>query len=219
MRCLFGSSARQLVVPGARAQVVTHDLGSRATLLALAATAYHALRGGRGLLPDLIVGHGALGRLLARLTILLDPSRVPTVWENNPTRTGGGRGYQVIDGAQDPRHDYAAICDVSGDLALIDPLISRLAPGGELCLAGFYSADSIGFRFTPAFMRGARLRIAAQWQPSDLAAVTALANSGALMLDEIITHHSVAEDAAAAYSTAFGDPSCVKMVLDWSQVS
>ncbi len=219
VRCLFGSSARQLVVPGARAQVVTSTLGDRATLLALAATAYHALRGGRGLLPDLIVGHGALGRLLARLTMLLDPGRIPTVWERNPARVAGALGYRVIDADDDPRQDYAAICDVSGDLELVDPLISRLAPGGELCLAGFYSADTIGFRFTPAFMRGARLRIAAQWQPSDLAAVTALANGGALSLDDIITHHAVAEDAAAAYSTAFDDPSCVKMVLDWSHPS
>jgi bacteriochlorophyllide a dehydrogenase len=219
VRCLFGSSARHLVVPGARTQLLEPTLGDRATLLALAATAYNALRGGRGLLPDLIVGHGALGRLLARLTMILDPARVPTVWENNGIRMHGARGYPVIDASADNRRDYHAICDVSGDLSLIDPLIGRLAPGGELCLAGFYSAESIAFRFTPAFMRGARIRIAAQWQPSDLVAVTALANSGALALDDIITHHTVAEEAASAYATAFEDPSCVKMVLDWSHVS
>lgn len=219
VRCLFGSTARQLVVPGARTHVVAPSLGRRATLLALAATAYNALRGGRGLLPDLIVGHGALGRLLARLTMLLDPGRVPTVWEKHPLRADGARGYPVIDGRDDARHDYQAICDVSGDIALIDPLIGRLAPGGELCLAGFYSAETIAFRFTPAFMRGARLRIAAQWQPSDLVAVTTLANSGALSLDDILTHHTVADDACAAYTTAFDDPSCIKMVLDWRHVA
>jgi len=219
VRCLFGSTARQLVVPGLRTQLVEATLGDRATLLALAATAYNALRGGRGLLPELIVGHGALGRLLARLTMILDPGRVPTVWERNPVRAGGAAGYPVIDGDDDPRRDYSSICDVSGDLALIDPLIARLAPGGELCLAGFYSAESVAFRFTPAFMRGARLRIAAQWQPTDLVAVTTLANSGKLALDDIITHHTVAENAATAYTTAFDDPTCVKMVLDWSHVS
>jgi bacteriochlorophyllide a dehydrogenase len=219
VHCLFGSSARHLVVPGARTQLLAPSLGDRATLLALAATAYNALRGGRGLLPELIVGHGALGRLLARLTMILAPGRVPTVWENNSTRMDGALGYPVVDADSDPRRDYAAICDASGDMALIDPLIARLAPGGELCLAGFYSSESIAFRFTPAFMRGARLRIAAQWQPSDLVAVTTLANSGALVLNDIITHHTVAEDAASAYATAFEDPSCVKMVLDWSNVS
>jgi len=219
VHCLFGSSARQLVVPGARTQLLAPALGDRGTLLALAATAYNALRGGRGLLPDLIVGHGALGRLLARLTMILDPGRVPTIWEKSTTRQTGAHGYPVVKAESDTRRDYHSICDASGDAALIDPLISRLAPGGELCLAGFYSVDTIGFRFTPAFMRGARLRIAAQWQPSDLAAVTTLANSGALELDDIITHHTVAEHAASAYATAFEDPSCVKMVLDWSSVS
>lgn len=219
VRCLFGSSARRLVVPGARAQRLEPALGERGTLLALAATAYNALRGGRGLFPDLIIGHGALGRLLARLTTVLDPARVPTVWERDPVRMQGAHGYPVIDGATDTHHDYHAICDVSGDLSLIDPLISRLAPGGELCLAGFYSSESIAFRFTPAFMRGARLRIAAQWQPSDLSAVTALANSGHLDLNDIITHRSPAAGAQPAYATAFEDPSCVKMVLDWSAVS
>lgn len=219
VRCLFGSSARRLVVPGARVHRLEPSLGERGTLLALAATAYNALRGGRGLLPDLIVGHGALGRLLARLTMILDPVRVPTVWERHPLRMHGARGYAVIDSATDTQQAYQAICDVSGDLSLIDPLITRLAPGGELCLAGFYSAESIAFRFTPAFMRGARIRIAAQWQPSDLAAVTALANSGRLDLTDIITHRSAATAAQPAYSTAFEDPTCVKMVLDWSEVS
>lgn len=219
VHCLFGSTARQLVVPGARTQLLAPSLGDRATLLALAATAYNALRGGRGLLPELIVGHGALGRLLARLTMILDPARVPTVWEKNADRMSGAHGYPVIDADEDPRRDYHAICDASGDMALIDPLIARLAPGGELCLAGFYSVESIAFKFTPAFMRGARLRIAAQWQPSDLVAVTALANSGTLVLDDIITHHTIAANAATAYATAFEDPSCVKMVLDWSSVS
>lgn len=219
VHCLFGSSARRLVVPGTRTQRIVDSLGARATLLALAATAYNALRGGRGVLPDLIVGHGALGRLLARLTMILEPGRVPTVWERHPLRRQGAIGYPVVDETTDSRRDYAAICDVSGDLSLIDPLIARLAPGGELCLAGFYSADTVAFAFTPAFMRGARLRIAAQWQPSDLAAVTTLANSGTLHLDDIITHHTGAEDASAAYATAFDDPACVKMVLDWSHVA
>ena len=55
----------------------------------------------------------------------------------------------------------------------------RLAPGGEIVLAGFYS-DRPSFAFPPAFMREARFRIAAQWQPADLVAARDLAASGAL---------------------------------------
>ncbi len=58
--------------------------------------------------------------------------------------------------------------------------------------------------------------IAAQWQPADLAHVVALAESGTLSLDGLITHRRPAADAEAAYRTAFTDSACLKMSLDWS---
>ena len=64
-------------------------------------------------------------------------------------------------------------------------------------------------------MREARLRIAAQWQRPDLECVGDLAASGALALDDLVTHRAPAADAADAYATAFADPACLKMVLDW----
>ena len=62
VRGLFGASAARLVVPARRAVPVGDLDAEEATLLALAATAQHALAGGAP--PDLVVGHGALGRLL-----------------------------------------------------------------------------------------------------------------------------------------------------------
>lgn len=214
VRGLFGASARRLVVAGARAHSVDESLGNRAVLLALAATAYHALHDGDRL-PELIVGHGSLGRLLARLTIAMGGAP-PTVWEKHPVRQAGARGYAVCDAADDPRHDYSCIFDVSGDASLIDPLVKRLAPAGELVLAAFYH-EPIAFQFAPAFMRGVRLRIAAEWRPNDLAAVRALVARGQLSLDDLVTHAAPAADAATAFGTAFEDPACVKMVLDWSR--
>src|SRR5215471_12610932 len=43
VRGLFGGAASRLVVPGARAVRVRDELGERAVLLALAATAFHAM--------------------------------------------------------------------------------------------------------------------------------------------------------------------------------
>jgi 3-hydroxyethyl bacteriochlorophyllide a dehydrogenase len=120
----------------------------------------------------------------------------------------------VIDPASDTRRNYAAIYDASGDPALLDTLISRLAPGGEVVLAGFYS-EPLQFAFAPAFMREARIRVAAQWQEADLAFVTKAAGSGQLSLDGLITHRQAPDQAADAYRTAFEDPECLKMVLDW----
>ena len=212
VRGLFGGSAARLIVPGRRAVPVDAAMGDRATLLALAATAYHTTSNGNPN-PDLIVGHGVLGRLLARLAILTG-APAPTVWEREPTRRRGATGYAVIDPADDDRRDYRAIVDVSGDAGLVDGLIGRLAPGGEIVLAGFYKAP-ISFAFPPAFMREARLRVSAEWQPADLAAVNALVASGRLSLDGLITHREAAAEADPACRTAFGDPECLKMILDW----
>jgi 3-hydroxyethyl bacteriochlorophyllide a dehydrogenase len=212
VRGLFGASASRLVVPGARVVPIDAAPDDRFILLALAATAYHAVAGAT---PDLIVGHGVLGRLAARLAVIAGGS--PTVWETNDVRRQGGEGYQVIDPAADERRDYRCILDVSGDANLLDTLIMRLARGGEIVLAGFY--DRIGFSFPPAFMREARLRIAAEFKDEDLRATTDLVTRGKLSLDGLITHRSAPDSADAAYRTAFGDPSCLKMILDWRACS
>jgi 3-hydroxyethyl bacteriochlorophyllide a dehydrogenase len=126
----------------------------------------------------------------------------------------GARGYSVVHPDTDPRRDYRTVCEVSGANGIFDSLVARMAPGGEMCLAGFYS-EPVSFTFPPAFMRQLRFRIAAQWKESDLQAIATLANSGALALDGLITHREPVSRAAHAYATAFGDPHCVKMILDW----
>ncbi|SDE20803.1 chlorophyll synthesis pathway protein BchC [Limimaricola pyoseonensis] len=212
-RGLFGASARRLVVPAARVARLDAGLGRAATLMALAATARHAMAAPNARAPQLIVGHGTLGRLLARLTLAAGVAP-PTVWETDPARHDGAAGYPVVAPEDDPRRDYASIYDVSGDPDLLDTLIGRLAPGGEIVLAGFY-ARPLGFAFPPAFLREARLRVSAEWTRPDLDAVLALVDRGALPLDGLISHHLPAARAAEAYRTAFGDPACRKMILDW----
>jgi 3-hydroxyethyl bacteriochlorophyllide a dehydrogenase len=213
VRGLFGGAAAKVVVPGARVTPIGENLGEQGVLLALAATAYHAVAAKHSAPPDLIIGHGVLGRLLARLGTLL-AERPPVVWEKNPNRVAGATGYAVISPDDDARRDYRAIYDVSGDSGILDSLIGRLAPGGEIVLAGFYS-EPLSFAFPAAFMREARLRVAAEWRPEDLPAVRALIDAGDLRLDGLITHRQEATDAAQAYRTAFTDPSCLKMILDW----
>lgn len=215
VRGLFGGAASRLVVPGKRTTRIPEALDDSAALLALAATARHARAASR---PgdELIVGHGVLGRLLARLSVL--EGGHPVVWETNPARASGAQGYEVIDPAKDTRADYATIYDVSGDSGILDRLMMRLAHGGEIVLAGFYSGQ-LAFTFPAAFMREARMRVAAEWREEDLLAVKALVEDGRLPLDGLITHREPATAAPAAYRTAFEDPSCLKMVLDWRTVA
>jgi 3-hydroxyethyl bacteriochlorophyllide a dehydrogenase len=213
VRGLFGGAAAKVVVPGTRVTPISESMGEHGVLLALAATAYHAVTAKNSSLPDLIIGHGVLGRLIARLTVVLGNAS-PVVWERNSNRTAGACGYSVVHPDADACRGYHAIYDVSGDSTLLDTLIGRLAPGGEIVLAGFYS-QSLSFAFPAAFMREARIRIAAEWRETDLLAVRHLVESGQLRLDGLITHRQDASDAAAAYRTAFTDPSCLKMILDW----
>lgn len=214
---LFGGAAARLVSRADRAVRIDPGHGPEGALLALAATARHAMAGLDKAMPDLVVGHGVLGRLLARLAIAAG-APAPVVWEAEPGRRGGAEGYAVIAPEDDPRRDYRAIYDASGNAAILDDLIGRLARGGEIVLAGFYPAG-LSFAFPPAFMREARLRVAAEWARADLVAVRDLVETGALSLGGLITHRARAEDAPRAYATAFGDPDCLKMILNWREAA
>lgn len=212
VRGLFGGAASRLRVSSSRVVALPEEIREDGVLLALAATARHALQGGDGRAPDLIVGHGVLGRLLARQAVAAGGT--PTVWEKDPRRAHGAHGYRVLAPDDDPRRDYHRIYDASGDARLLEPLMHRLARGGEITLAGFY-AERLSFDFPLAFLKEVRLRVAAEWAPPDLAAVADMLAAGSLDLEGLVTHHRAYADVHDAYRVAFADPDCLKMVVDW----
>ncbi len=217
VRGLFGAAASRVVVPAQKLVPIDPQLGERGTLLALAATAYHALAAPGAAKPQRIVGHGVLGRLLARLTIATGGA-APIVWERNRKRMAAPSATRW---SIPPTTRYATAMPFTTSAAtpnLLDALISRLAPGGEIVLAGFYS-EPLSFAFPPAFMRETRIRVAAEWQQPDLIAVRDLVDTGRLSLDGLITHRERDRRAAAAYGIAFDDPACLKMILDWRACS
>ena len=213
---LFGGSARHLVTPVKRITKINSEIGEKGVLYALAATARHALTGPDAKFPDLIIGHGALGRLLARITIIAG-GKPPTVWEIDKKRVSGASGYEVIHPDNDTRKDYSCVYDASGRSDLLDDWIGHCAVGAEIVLAGFY-ADRINFAFPQAFMKEIKLRISAEWKQADMRAVNSMVDEGHLSLDELITNRAHAENAAWAYRKAFEDESCSKMVLDWGNL-
>ena len=79
---LFGASSGLLIASDEKLIKIDPDLKAKGTLFALAATARHAIAGLGNKLPSLIIGHGVLGRLLARLTIAAG-GEAPIVWESN----------------------------------------------------------------------------------------------------------------------------------------
>ena len=216
---IFGGSGSRLVVPHERAVKLDPALGVKGVLLALAATAHHVFTVGREGLPlaypDLIIGHGIMGRLLARMVVAAGQP-APVVWETQAVRQSGALGYSVIHPDQDQRKDYRCICDVSGDSGILNRVIPKMVPGGEVVLAGFYKQD-LSFSYAMAFMREASIRVAAQWKKHDLDAVVAMFHDGSLPLEGLITHTETPQRAQQAYEAAFGDPQCLKMVIDWRQ--
>lgn len=209
---LFGASASLLVVPGARTVQTHFEQMEDGALLALAATAHHAVcRSARA--ASLVIGHGVLGRLIARI-ILANGNPPPVVWETRDARRTGAKGYVVAspDAERDLHHDV--IIDASGDAGVVDKAIGRLNRRGDLVLAGFYG-ERVDFAFPAAFMKEASIIIAAEFTPADVQAVLTLVEAGRLSLGGLITHHSQPSDAAFAYRTAFTDPDCLKMIIDW----
>jgi bacteriochlorophyllide a dehydrogenase len=213
-RGLFGGQAKTLITGAARVIPLPAELHEKAVLMSLAATAQHAVAGGE--MPDLIIGHGVLGRLLARIALAAGVE--PTVWEINDARMAGAEGYRVVRPETDERRDYRSVYDASGDHRVIDQTVMHMARGGEIVLAGFYS-DPLSFNFAPAFRRELRIRIATEFQPDDLATSLALVGSGRLSLEGLVTHKVPASEAPTAYGQAFSDPNCLKMVFDWRDIA
>jgi 3-hydroxyethyl bacteriochlorophyllide a dehydrogenase len=214
---LFGGASKQLVTPEHRLIKIDPQMREDGALFALAATARHAIAGLNNALPELIVGHGVLGRLLARMTIAAG-GKPPMVWELDKVRSAGAVGYSVIHPDDDIRTDYRAIYDVSGDEKIIDKLVGKLEKAGEIVLAGFYP-EKINFTFATAFLKEAKFRISSEFNSDDIAATRSLIEAGSLSLEGLITEVSSATNVVGAYEKAFKDPNCLKMILDWRNVA
>jgi 3-hydroxyethyl bacteriochlorophyllide a dehydrogenase len=211
---LFGGAAKHLIVPSARLIPLPDTPGESSVLLALAATAVHAVRRcGADRAPDLVIGNGVLGRLIARCTKALYGNTV-TLWEASPERQQTD-GNPVFTHATDARNDYQLIIDVSGDHQIIDQAVAHMTQGATLVLAGFYHS-ALHFDFAPAFMREITIKIAAEWHRDDITTAAELIAESKLFIDDLVTHRYPATEAASAYREAFTNPDCLKTILDWS---
>ena len=214
---LFGGAAKMLVTSSSRVIKIDPGMESDGALFALAATARHAIAGFGNELPDLIVGHGVLGRLLARLTVAAGGTP-PVVWETNIERMGGSQGYEVLHPEMDTRKNYSSIYDVSGDPAIINDLVGRISKGGEIVLAGFYPGD-INFAFPAAFMKEAKFRVSSEFNAEDVSVTRTLIEAGNLSLEGLITNKEPSINVLKAYENAFNDPKCLKMIVDWREAA
>ena len=191
-------------------------LGEQGILLALAATAYHALAARGAALPDLHRrARRARPAARAALSIAARRRAAGRVGDATPARVERRRRLRRARSRARCAPRLPRIYDVSGDAGLLDTLIGRLAPGGEIVLAGFYS-EPLSFAFRAGLhARGAhprRRRMAA----ADLLAVKAPDRRRSPVARRP-DHPSPRgrrprRTPIASRSTM---PACLKMVLDW----
>jgi 3-hydroxyethyl bacteriochlorophyllide a dehydrogenase len=153
----------------------------KAVLLALAATAYHAVSGGGKRRPSCARPDRRPRRAgpPAGAPDVVAGLPPPTVWEPTPRADGAPPATRCAAprrptraATTTPSTTSAATCASS------TPDHRRLAPGGEIVLAGFY-AEPLSFNVRAGLhARSADPRAAAEWQRADLLAVKELAESG-----------------------------------------
>ena len=188
VRGLFGGAASRLVVPAPRVVPLDGRLGEQGVLLALAATAYHAIAGARRCSAELHrrprragPAAGAARRRCRR--------RPPVVWETQPrARAAAPSATRWSIPTDDARRDYRAHlrrqrrrrrCSTADR----PPRAGRRDRAGRLLRASRCPSPSR----RPSCARRASASPPNGSQP-DLAAVTALIDAGALSLDGLITH-------------------------------
>lgn len=216
LKSLFGGTASKLVVSSERVCKVPKETGEEGSLLALAATAHHVFSDDLVCKPNIIVGHGALGRLIAKIAVLKGVN--PVVIEANKERRQGNFEYEVISPLESKKLTGDCVVDASGDSTQLNNLIRLIRTNGEIVLAGFYDKP-LSFDFAPAFLREAKFRVSAQWSRNDLEEVSKLFATKKLDFKDLISHRVSVDSISQAYETAFNDSSCLKMIINWKGLS
>ena len=211
---LFAEASRVISLDGVDTQ--------QGVLLALTATALHGIDVLDPQTGDrmLVIGQGPVGQLASRI------ARARGVWtavsDPNRARLDRAEADQIIhvdnealtDAINEP---VSAIIEASGSMAALSAALPLLAPGGTIVLLGYY--QNLDIPYMPLFLKEARLLTAKEWAKGDLQRSRDLIAAGTLNVDSLLTHRFPVVDVSTAYDVALNDLDCLKLVLDWSDVS
>jgi 3-hydroxyethyl bacteriochlorophyllide a dehydrogenase len=218
----FGGQASRLI-KRAEDVVPLHGIPLRhGPLLALAATALHGVRR----LGDLrgrriaIFGLSPLGALAARFldaagaelaVIDADRDRLDAVkaWARRPVTTARRAGDSpALENSAD------VVVEATGDSGRLADCARVLRRGGFILLLSQY--EQLATPFAELFFKEATLAVSREWTASDLLAARDAIASGIVEVASLAYAVMPIRHYAAAYETAFNDPSSLKVVLDWS---
>jgi 3-hydroxyethyl bacteriochlorophyllide a dehydrogenase len=194
-------------------------------ILALAATALHGInlaeirRGDR----VLVLGQGIVGQLAARLARLAGADFV-AVADRVAVRLAASQADQVIDVTKMSLDEVLVeskvnvLVEATGSMNALIGALPLLANRGRILLLGYY--DHIDIPYAPVFMREAKILIAREWNfgaDGDLPRVRDMIANNELDVCGLLTHRVPLDRIQAAYRLALEDPSCLKLIVEWSQ--
>lgn len=237
----FGGQSQFIAAPKTHLTDLQSLSDEQGVMLALAATALHGvdvaeigdwrLGNGSATPPKdnasnsnpqslLILGQGIVGQLAARFA----KARGATVHvlDKVASRLRISLADEIVSPEPPPPGPpapgiYDVLIDATGKMDAIVPQLMRVKKGGRVVLLGYY--DKVELPYMPIFLRELTLAASREWAAGDLLRARDAIAAGEVEVRPLITHCMNAGDAPKAFDVAFNDPDCVKMILDWKDVS
>jgi 3-hydroxyethyl bacteriochlorophyllide a dehydrogenase len=226
----FGGQASQLIKK-ASAVVPLHGIPlEQAPLIALAATSLHGIRR----LGDIrgkrigVLGMGAIGQFAARFALAegahvfeadANPGRLshipgvqPFTLAAAPAAPVHGHGHGH--GGAPARELFDVIVEATGKSELIATCTDLLATRGSILLLSYY--DRLECDFVPVFLKEPSLVVSREWDHEDLLLARDAIADGRVAIGDLAGDAYPIERYESAYAAAFGDPSTLKVILQWA---
>lgn len=216
---VFGGNAARLIKKAAQVVPLRGIPMSQAPLLALAATSLHGILRlgnvtGRRIA---VLGMGAIGNFAARF--LAAAGAQVTCCDVSAARLGDTpTGCDALDVSETPLDEALrgldAVVEATGRSEEIARCARALRPGGTIALLSYY--DELRTPFVDLFVNEVSLLVAREWAHPDLLAARDAVAAGTITLGRMADHVVPIAEYAAAYATAFEDPSVPKVILQWA---
>ncbi len=226
----FGGQASRLIKKAAQV-VPLHGIPlAHAPLLALAATSLHGIRR----LGDVrgkrigVLGMGAIGQFAARFA--LAEGAIVSEADANPERLGkipGVTPFALDATPAAPVHGHGhghggapalelfdVIVEATGKSELIAACTDRLKLRGSILLLSYY--DRLECNFVPVFLKEPSLVVSREWDHDDLLVARDAIADGRVTIADLAGDAYPIDRYESAYAAAFGDPSTLKVILQWA---
>jgi len=233
----FGGQSSQLIKKAAAVVPLRGIPMAHAPLIALAATSLHGIRR----LGDIrgkrvgVLGMGAIGQFAARFA--LAEGAIVSEADANPDRLGhipGVTPFALGAAPAPPVHGHAppaghghghghgapasalfdVIVEATGKSELIAGCMDLLAMRGSILLLSYY--DRLECNFVPVFLKEPSLVVSREWDHDDLLLARDAIADGRVAIDDLAGDAYPIDRYESAYAAAFGDPSTLKVILQWA---